>query len=691
MSTTPLETIRNIGIISHIDAGKTTVSERILFYCGETHKLGEVHEGAAVMDWMPQEQERGITITASATTCRWRDTTINLIDTPGHIDFTIEVERSMRVLDGAIAIFSAVEGVQPQSESVWRQAERYRVPRICFVNKMDRVGADLESVLERMRQRLKARPILLQLPLGSESRFTGIIDLLEQEALSFEEPDQGRTVRRGPLPEEQREEALRGRDLLVEAAADFDDGIMADYLAGSAVSTPRLVAALRRGTLECRLFPVFLGAALRNKGIQPLLDGVAAFLPSPLESAHPRGNNPATGGEEEVICTPRGPLRALAFKVQADEGRKLTYLRIYAGTLRSGDTILNSSRNRSEKIGRLFRMHAHKREQIESASAGDIVAAGGLKESLTGDTLCQPGHPLVLEGVTAPEPVVSLAVEAKGGGDRERLPGALEKLLWEDPTFRVHEDPDTGQTIITGMGELHLEIITDRLVREFGVHVKSGAPRVVYRESIQRRVEHREFFQREVEGRIQKGEALLRLTPLQRGTGVRIVLPPPELLFLTLEQRRNLEQFLLQSCAAGCCSGYPLVDLEVRILETPFEQGMTTELGLRIAVGKGLVVAVKSADPTLLEPVMALELTVPTETAGKVLGGLQQKGGRVEGIESRDDLEVIRALAPLSGMFGYMTELRSATKGRGSYTMEFSHYHRAPLEIQRQFGLVPGE
>ncbi len=684
----PPETIRNIGIISHIDAGKTTVSERILFYCGEIHKMGEVHEGAAVMDWMPQEQERGITITASATTCRWRDISINLIDTPGHIDFTMEVERSMRALDGAIAIFSAVEGVQPQSESVWRQAERYRVPRICFINKMDRVGGDLESVLERIRVQLKARPLLLQLPLGSESRFAGVIDLLTQEALLFDESDQGRSVRRVPVPEEYREEAWRGRELLVEAAADFDDEIVADYLAGSPVASGRLVSALRRGVLECRLFPVYLGSALRNKGIQPLLDGVAAFLPSPLDTGAPRGSNPATGSEEEISCDPAGPLRALAFKVQADEGRKLTYLRIYSGTLRAGESLFNSSRNRAEKVGRLFRMHSHRREQIDSAFAGDIVAAAGLKEVLTGDTLCDPLHPLLLEGMTVPEPVVSLAVEAKGGDDRERLPAALEKLLWEDPTFRVHEDPDTGQTILTGMGELHLEIIIDRLLREFGVQVKSGPPRVVYRESIRQRVEHREFFQREVEGRCQKGEALLRLTPLPCGAGVRVVLPPPELLPLTLEQRRNLEHSLLQSCQGGCLSGYPLTDLEVRLLEAPFEPGVTTELGVRAAALKGVMMAARSAGPFLLEPVMALELTVPAETAGKVLGGVQQRRGRVEGIDSRDDLESIRAMAPLAGMFGYMTELRSVTKGRGSYTMEFSHFHRAPLELQRQFGMI---
>ncbi len=688
MPLTSPATIRNIGIISHIDAGKTTVSERILYYSGETHKMGEVHEGAAVMDWMPQEQERGITITASATTCRWHDVTINLIDTPGHIDFTMEVERSMRVLDGAIAIFSAVEGVQPQSESVWRQAERYRVPRICFINKMDRLGADLGMVMARMEARLKVRPLLLQLPLGNESRFFGVIDLLTEEVVTFDEADQGRSVTRGPIPEAYREAAATARELIVEAAADFDDGVMADYLAGNAISAQRLLPPLRAAVLECRLFPLFLGSALRNKGIQPLLDGVAAFLPSPLDTAPPRGHNPVTGADEEVVCSATGPLRALAFKVQADEGRKLTYLRIYSGALRTGEAILNSSRSKSEKIGRLFRMHSHRREQIDGASAGDIVAVAGLKEALTGDTLCDPAHPLLLEGVTIPEPVVSLAVEPQGADDRERLPVALEKLLWEDPTFRVHEAPDTGQTILTGMGELHLEILMDRLVREFGVHVKSGAPRVVYRESIQRQVEHRELFLREVEGRVQKGEVLLRLTPLPRGAGVRVLLPPPERLPFTPEQRQNLTTSLLQGCAAGCLSGYPLTDLELLLLESPFEPGITTELGLRAAALKGLVMAARAAGPLLLEPVMALELTIPVEAAGRVLGGLQQKRGRVEGMESRDDLEIIRALAPLAGMFGYMTELRSATKGRGSYTMEFSHYDRAPLELQRQFGLT---
>lgn len=682
------KSIRNIGIISHIDAGKTTVSERILFYSGETHKMGEVHDGAAVMDWMCQEQERGITITASATTCRWRDVTINLIDTPGHIDFTIEVERSMRVLDGAIAIFSAVEGVQPQSESVWRQAECYRVPRICFINKMDRVGADLEMVLERIRARLGVRPVLLQLAVGSEARFSGVFDLLHEEMVLFDESVQGRNMSRCRIPDIYRDAVRSAREQVLEAAADFDDEIMTDYLAGNHVSAERLVAALRKGVLACRVFPVFLGAALRNKGIQPLLDGVADYLPSPLDAGAVCGNNPVTGEQEEVVCSSAAPLRALAFKVHADEGRKLTYLRIYSGTLRAGDTVLNSSRHRSEKVSRLFRMHSHRREQIDLATAGDIVAAVGLKEALTGDTLCDQLHPLVLEGVTVPEPVVSCSVEAKGADDRERLPAVLEKLLWEDPTFRVHDDPDTGQTILTGMGELHLEIITDRIIREFGVQVKTGVPRVVYRETVERKVEHREYFQREIDGKVQKGEALLRLTPLSRGSGIKIFLPHPDCLPLAPEQRQSLKNSLRQCCEAGCISGYPLTDLEVRLLEAPFEPGLTTELGLRAAAQKGLVMAARAAGPYLLEPVMSLELTVPAESAGKVLGALQQRRGRVEGVESRDDLEIIRALAPLVCMFGYMTELRSVTRGRGGYTMQFSQFDRAPKEIQSRFGLI---
>jgi elongation factor G len=688
MNHPPLNAIRNIGIISHIDAGKTTVSERILYYSGEIHRMGEVHDGAATMDWMEQEQERGITITATATTCRWRQWWINLIDTPGHIDFTIEVERSLRVLDGAVAIFSAVEGVQPQSESVWHQADRYRVPRLCLINKMDRIGADCRGVLAQMAERLRARPVLLQLPLGFESEFHGVIDLVSGQALTFAEEDQGTTVQIGPVPAELTEEVRAAREKVVEAAADFDDDILADFLEAKEISAERLQAALRRGTLACRLFPVLLGAALRNKGMQPLLDAVGAYLPSPLDTP-PVAAFAAGGSEAEpVAADPDGTLCALAFKVQSDEGRKLTYLRLYSGTLRAGEEVFNSTRNCREKIARLFRMHAHKRERLDAAAAGDIVAAAGLREALTGDTLCRSDHPLLLAGLRCPEPVVSLAVEPKGVDDREKLLPALEKLQWEDPTFKVHEDAETGQTILAGMGELHLEVVVDRLGREFGVQVKTGRPQVVFRETLQRAVERRELFQREVEGRTQGGEVLLRLTPLERGAGLRLLFPDAEVFALPAVLQAVLHESLELACRGGVHSGYPLTDLEVRVLEAPFQPGVTTDIGLRAAAQRGVAMAAREGGATLLEPMMSLELVIPGEYAGRVIGSLQQKRGRVEGMQSRGETEMIRAKVPLAEMFGYMTELRSATKGRGTFTMEFSHFDQAPPETLRRFGFA---
>ena len=680
--------IRNIGIISHIDAGKTTVSERILFYSGETYKMGEVHDGQAVMDWMPQEQERGITITATATTCNWNDFRLNLIDTPGHIDFTIEVERSVRVLDGAVAIFSAVEGVQPQSELVWRQADRYGVPRVCFINKMDRLGADYLRAVAQVTQRLKARPVLLQLPIGEEAGFTGVIDLLTEEALGFSATDQGSTVLRGPVPESASQQVQEARLKLTEAAADFDDEVMADFLEGRRVSAERLREALRRGTLACRIFPVLLGSALHNKGVQPLLDAVCHYLPSPLDLQAPAGHHPVSGDREPVNCDPDAPLRALAFKVMAESGRRLTYLRIYSGRVRAGAMLLNSSRNSEERIRHLFRMHAHRREEINEAIAGDIVAASGCQVTLTGDTLCDPGRPLVLEGLDVPEPVVSLAVEAKGAQDREHLLSTLEYFQWEDPTFRVHEDQETGQTILTGMGELHLEIIIDRLRREYGVQVKTGRPRVVYRETLRQQIERREFFHREGDRRPETAEVLLRLSPLPRGSGVRVKLPQPHPP-ITPELLAAVEQSLQQGCLAGCRTGYPLTDLEVRVLEIPVEPGapVPSESALRAAARRGIVMAAREAGPLLLEPIMSLELELPTESLGRVLGSLQQKRGRVEGLDKRGDLELVRATVPLAEMFGYMTELRSASKGRGSYTMEFQGFQEAPAEVQAQFGL----
>jgi len=682
-----LESIRNIGIISHIDAGKTTVSERILYYTGETHKMGEVHDGQAVMDWMPQEQERGITITATATSCRWRDYRINLIDTPGHIDFTIEVERSMRVLDGAVAIFSAVEGVEPQSESVWRQADRYGVPRICFINKMDRLGADYRTVLEQMEKKLEARPLLMQIPLGSEAGFNGVIDLLTEEAWHFSESDQGTTVERTPIGPEFHEEVRGAREALLEAVADLDDTILADYLEGKPADPARLRDAIRAATIACRIFPVFLGSALRNKGIQPLLDAVGAYLPSPVHVSPGRGYVPETGEMEDIRCEPDAPLRALAFKVFSDEGRKLTFLRLYSGRVRAGDMIHNSSRSVNEKISRLFRMHAHKRERIESAAAGDIVAAAGLRDVLTGDTICDLSHPLVLEGLSVPEPVVSLSVEPRGLEDRERLPLALEKLQWEDPTFRVREDGETGQTILAGMGELHLEVVADRLSRDFGVNIKTGRPQVVYRETVKRTIERREVFRREVDGKVQSGEILLRILPLERGAGLRIVMPDPLESNLPADLSELLAAGLEQSCQAGGAGGYPVTDIEVRVLESPFEPGVTTETGMRAAAQRGLSMALREGGVLLLEPLMVLELVTPADYTGKVIGSLQQKRGHVEGVVSRGAVEVIRAEVPLAEMFGFMTELRSATKGRGSFSMEFSRFSQAPAETMRRFGL----
>ena len=687
MNQPALNQIRNIGIISHIDAGKTTVSERILYYCGEIHKLGEVHDGMATMDWMAQEQDRGITITATSTTCRWQDTWINLIDTPGHIDFTIEVERSLRVLDGAIAVFSAVEGVQPQSESVWHQANRYGVPRICLINKMDRVGADYKTVLEQMQERLGARPVLMQLPVGEEGDFHSVVDLLEGCELTFDEGAFGAAVACVPVAAELKATIAEAREALVEAAADWDDELLADFLDGKEIAAERIRPALRKGVLAGQLFPVFLGSALRNKGIQPLLDAVTDLLPSPLELPAVQAHQP-DGGEELLLpCDVSGPLCALAFKVLSDEGRKLTYLRIYSGELKAGDTLLNTTRNVQERAARLFRMHAHKRERIDTARAGDIVAAAGIKEALTGDTLCSQAQPLLLAGLTIPEPVVSLAVEPKQIQDRDKLLLSLEKLQWEDPTFRVREDEDTGQTVLTGMGELHLEVVIRRLADDFGVEVNAGRPQVVYRESVSAEARHTEIFEREIDGKLQRGEVTLRVAPRERGAGIEIVLPSLEISSLSTDILAALNETLHMAVQAGVQIGYPMVDLSVVVEQVPIESGVTSALGVRAAAQRALILAVRAAKPILLEPVMALEITLPNEFSGKVLGTLQQKSGRIEGMESRDVIDIIHAHVPLSEMFGYMTELRSATQGRGSFTMEFSHYDKAPDAVLKRFGL----
>ncbi len=682
-----LNQIRNIGIISHIDAGKTTVSERILFYCGEIHKLGEVHDGLATMDWMAQEQDRGITITATSTTCRWHDTWINLVDTPGHIDFTIEVERSLRVLDGAIAIFGAVEGVQPQSESVWHQADRYNVPRICLINKMDRVGADYRVVLEQMQERLGARPVLMQLPVGEEGDFRSVVDLLEEHELTFDENEFGAKVACKPVANELKSVVAEARESLIEAAADWDDELLADFLEGRYITAERIRSALRKGVLAGQLFPVFLGSALRNKGIQPLLDAVTDLLPSPLELPPVPAHQPDSDEDVLLACDVSGPLCALAFKVLSDEGRKLTYLRIYSGELKAGGILLNSTRNVQERAARLFRMHAHKRERIDSAHAGDIVAAAGLKQALTGDTLCSPDKPLVLAGLDIPEPVVSLAVEPKQIQDRDKLLLSLEKLQWEDPTFRVREDEDTGQTVLTGMGELHLEVVLRRLVDDFGVDVNAGKPQVVYRESVSAEACHTELFEREIDGKQQRGEVSLRIAPRERGAGIEIVLPSSDTPGLSAEILKGLDETLHQAARAGVQVGYPMVDLSIIVEQVPIIPGVTSILGVRAAAQRGLSLVARAAKPVLLEPVMALEITTPSEFSGKVLGNLQQKRCRIEGMESHDVVDIVHAYVPLSEIFGYMTELRSATQGRGSFIMEFSHYDKAPDAVLKRFGL----
>jgi elongation factor G len=545
---------------------------------------------------------------------------------------------------------------------------------------MDRIGADHGAVLRQIEKRLDARPLLLQLPFGKEGDFSGVIDLLTGDLLQFHEEDQGMTVERQPLPLEMQEEFRVAREAVIEAAADFDDTILSDYIDGIPVEPDRLRKAIRTGTVTSRLFPVFLGAALRNKGIQPLLDAVGAYLPSPLDIPPALGIRDGSDIAEEVRCDTNAPFCGLAFKVFSDEGRKLTFLRIYAGKVRAGAAVFNVTRNSMEKVVHLFRMHSHKRERVDVASAGDIVAATGLKDVLTGDTLCDYGHRILLKGLSIPDPVVSLAVEPKGAEDRDKLPLALEKLQWEDPTFRVREDEETGQTILTGMGELHLEIVSDRLLRDFGVEVKTGRPQVVYRETPKRAVEHREVFRRELEGKVHGGEVLLRLSPLQRGAGLRIVLPAPEESPLAPELLGQLGALLEQSCRVGGIFGYPLTDLEVRILEAPFDPGFTTDVGLRAAAQRGLMIALRTSGSALLEPIMSLELTSPAECTGRVLGSLQKKRGRVEGVSPRGGQEIVRASVPLAEMFGYMSEIRSATKGRGSFTMEFSHYDLAPAE-----------
>ena len=671
-----LSQIRNIGIISHIDAGKTTVTERILYYTGVSHKIGEVHDGEAVMDWMPQERERGITITAAATSCLWKNCFINILDTPGHVDFTIEVQRSLRVLDGAIAIFSAVEGVQPQSEAVWRQADRYGVPRLAFVNKMDRIGASFERVLESMEAKLGVKALPVQLPLGSEETFFGVIDLLTLKAYAWSEEDQGVTYQEIPIPPEVEGHVEEMRETLVESIAEHDDTLMELYLNGDPLPVEALKATLRKETISGRLVPVLCGSGLRNKGIQLLLDAVVDYLPSPLDLPPVQGTHPETGAAELRPSDPRGPLTVLVFKIMTDQGRRLTYLRIYSGKIEVGQEVYNGNRSVTEKVARLLRMHANKRERIDLAQAGDIVAVTGLKDSTTGDTLCDKSHPIVLEPMQFPETVVSLAIEPRSQADQKKLSLALEKLAGEDPTFRVSNDEETGQTIMRGMGELHLEILVDRLVREFGVQARVGKPQVVYREAVAGEGQGEAVFDRELAGKKQYARVQLLVEPRKRGSGNKVVCTIDEGSIPTIIIS-PLRESISNAMEAGPLGGYPVVDVQATITGCEYREGESTEMAYRIAGSQAVRDALLHGGPILLEPVMKVQVIVPEDFLGAALEGLNSRKGRVEGISTQLKTKVVDGLVPLSTMFGYSTDLRSATQGRGTFSMEFFRFEEA--------------
>jgi elongation factor G len=668
-----LEQTRNIGIIAHIDAGKTTVTERILFYTGRTYRMGEVHEGAATMDWMPQERERGITITAAATTCLWQGHRINIIDTPGHVDFTVEVERSLRVLDGGVVVFDGVSGVEPQSETVWRQADTYSVPRICFVNKMDRTGADFWACVGQIRDRLGAHPAVTQLPIGSEGTFKGVIDLLTQKAIIYTD-DLGTTSQRTDVPAEQVAEAQAQRDRLVEAIAETDEELTLKYLEGAELTVDDLKAALRRATVAGKLVPVLCGAALRNKGVQPLLDAVVDYLPSPLEVPPITGIVPGSGAEEQRPAADDAPFAALAFKIVADPfAGKLTYFRVYSGKVAAGAAVLNATKGQRERLGRLVRMHANEREDVEEVYAGEIAAAVGLKTTTTGDTLCTEARPILLESIAFPEPVISQAIEPRTKADQDKMSVALARLAEEDPTFRAATDRETGQTVISGMGELHLEVIVDRMLREFRVEAKVGRPQVAYKETITRRVQAEGRFVRQTGGRGQYGHVWLDLEPLPRGAGFEFVNKiiggaiPREFI-------PAVEAGIRGALPTGGRAGYPLVDLRATLYDGSYHEVDSSEMAFQIAGSMALKAGVEKAGPILLEPIMRVEVVVPEQFMGDVIGDLNARRGRIEGLETRANAQVIKAMVPLAEMFGYVGTLRSLTSGRGTYSMEFAQY-----------------
>jgi elongation factor G len=677
----PLEKTRNIGIAAHIDAGKTTTTERILYYTGRIHRVGEVHEGSATMDWMEQEQERGITITSAATTCFWKEHRINIIDTPGHVDFTVEVERSLRVLDGAIAIFCAVGGVQPQSETVWRQANRYRVPRIAFINKMDRVGADFFRVVERIRDRLNTNAVPIQIPLGQEEFFQGVIDLVEMQAVYWLD-EMGTQYEYRPIPAELQAQAEEWREKMVEAAVEMDDHLMEKYLEGMPISKEELKAALRKGTLEFKLVPVLCGSAYKNKGIQLLLDAVVDYLPSPLDIGAVRGIHPETHAELWRQPSDSEPFCALAFKIQNDPYvGKLTYLRIYSGKLSKGSYVYNATKEVRERVGRVLQMHANRREDIDEAFAGDIVGVIGFQQTTTGDTLCDPSHPILLEPPQFPEPVISLAIEPRTKADQDKLANALQRLAAEDPTFRISTDPETGQTIISGMGELHLEIILDRLQREFGVSANQGRPQVAYKETIRTQARAEGKFIRQSGGRGQYGHCVLQVEPAEPGSGIlfenKIVGGAIPREFIPA-----VEAGVREAADSGVLAGYPVVDVKVTLLDGSFHEVDSSEMAFKIAGSIAFKEAVQRAKPVILEPYMELEVTTPDAYVGDVIGDLNARRARIEMIEPGvGGTQIIRALVPLAEMFGYATTLRSLTQGRATYTMHPSHYEEAPAPV----------
>jgi elongation factor G len=670
--------------MAHIDAGKTTTTERILFYTGKTHRIGEVHEGTATMDWMEQEQERGITITSAATTCTWRDIRINIIDTPGHVDFTAEVERSLRVLDGAVAVFDAVHGVQPQSEKVWRQADKYGVPRICFINKIDKMGADFEHAVDTIRKRLSAKPVAIQIPIGQEAKFVGVVDLIAMKAIVWNDETMGAEYVVEEIPENLRKKAEAFHAQLVETVAENDDEILHKFLEGEEITAAELKKSLRKSTIGLKVFPVVVGTSFKNKGVQPLLDAVVDFLPSPLDVPETHGTNPDNGETIYRKADDKEPFSALAFKIMADPFvGQLTFIRVYSGVLKTGDSVLNVRTTKTERIGRLLKMHANKREEITEILAGDICAAVGLKNVGTGDTICSDEHPIALESITFAVPVISVAVEPKTKADQEKMGMALGRLAQEDPTFKVHTDPDSGQTIISGMGELHLEIIVDRMMREYKVEANVGKPQVAYRETIRKHSEAEGKYIRQTGGKGQYGHAKIRLDPQPPGLGYEFVNDitggsvPKEFI-------KPIDQGIREALEGGILAGYPMVDVKATLYDGSYHDVDSNEMAFKIAGSMAFKEAARKASPVLLEPVMAVEVVTPEDYAGVIMGDLSSRRGRIEGMEHRAGSQVIKAIVPLAEMFGYATHMRSSTQGRAEYSMHFARYEEAPRSVAEE-------